>query len=191
MLLICSATLNDMRCLYFALLACFSLSAAAAEVTICYNYGCAVQAKIEVDHDDLARLDQLFEEASNAALERGSIQFAIGYLNRVAGRQTPIRNDKGGNYDDDGVEGRMDCIDHSRTTTAYLKLIETRGLLHFHRVLEPVHRAPLLVNDHWSARILEIESEAQYAVDSWFLDNGEPAAIFPIRDWLKGAEPRG
>ncbi|MBT9612071.1 MAG: hypothetical protein IV108_02265 [Burkholderiales bacterium] len=178
-----------MRFLSFLILACASLPASALEVTICYNYGCAVQAKIAVDLDDLTQLDQLFEDVGNAAVERGSIQLAIGFMNRVAGKQTPIRNDKGGNYKDDGVEGRMDCIDHSHTTTAYLKLIEARGLLSFHRVLEPVRRAPLLVNDHWSARIQESESGEQYAVDSWFFDNGEPAAIFPIREWLKGAEP--
>lgn len=181
----------DMRWLSIVFLACASFPAQAVEVTICYNYGCAVQAKIEVDLDDLIRLDQLFEEVANAAVERGSIQLAIGFMNRVAGKQTPIRNDKGGNYDDDGVEGRMDCIDHSHTTTAYLKLIEARGLLSFHQVLEPVHRAPLLVNDHWSARIQENETGEQYAVDAWFFDNGEPAAIFPIREWLKGADPHG
>ena len=181
----------DMRWLSIVFLACMSFPASALEVTICYNYGCAVQAKIEVDLNDLTQLDQLFEEVSNAAVERGSIQLAIGYMNRVVGKQTPIRNDKGRNYDDDGVEGRMDCIDHSHTTTAYLKLIEARGLLGFHRVLEPVHRAPLLVNDHWSARIQETETGEQYAVDSWFFDHGEPAAIFPVRDWLKGAEPHG
>ena len=173
------------------ILACISFPAQAAELTICYNYGCAVQAKIQIDLDELSQLDQLFEEIPNAVVERSSIQFAIGLMNRIAGKQTPIRNDKGGNSDDDGVEGRMDCIDHSRTTTAYLKLIDARGLLHFHRILEPVRRAPLLVNDHWSARIQETETEEQYAVDSWFFDNGEPAAIFPLREWLKGAEPNG
>ena len=172
-------------------LACVSVPAPAIEVTICYNYGCAVQAQVEIDFEDVAQLDQLFEEVDNAAVERGSIQLAIGLLNRVAGKQTPIRNDRGGNFEDEGVDGRMDCIDHSKTTTAYLKLIEARGLLRYHRVLDPVRRAPLLVNDHWSARILDTQSEEQYAVDSWFLDNGEPATLFPIRDCLRGAEPRG
>ena len=177
-----------MRCLIFALLTLIG-TAQAQEVTICYNYGCAVQAQVTFDLDDLAELDALFDDVDNAALERGSIQLAVGFMNRVAGKQTPIHNDKGGNYDDNGVDGRMDCIDHSRTTTAYLKFMAARGLLHFHRVLEPIHRAPLLVNDHWSARIEEKATGAQYAVDSWFFDNGEPASIFPLNEWLKGAEP--
>lgn len=180
-----------MRWLSILILACTSLPVPAAEVTICYNYGCAVQARIEVDFEDLAQLDQLFEDVANAAVERSSIRLAIGFMNRVAGKQTPIHNDKGGNYNDDGVEGRMDCIDHSRTTSAYLDLMQARGLLSFHRVLAPLHRAPLLVNDHWTARIQETASGEQYAVDSWFFDNGEPAAMIPIREWLSGAEPHG
>lgn len=180
-----------MRLLALALLACASFPAPAIEVTICYNYDCAVKAKITVGPHDLARLDQLFKHADSPIVERNAIQFAVGLLNRVAGKQTPIHNDKGGNYDDDGVEGRMDCIDHSHTTTAYLKLIDARGLLHFHKVLEPIHRAPLLVNSHWSAMIQETENGEQFAVDSWFFDNGEPAAIFPLNEWLKGAEPNG
>jgi hypothetical protein len=177
-----------MRCLIFAMLL-MGTAAQAQDVTICYNYGCAVQAQVTFNFEDLAELDALFADVDNAALERGSIQLAVGFMNRVAGKQTPIHNDKGGNYDDNGVDGRMDCIDHSRTTTAYLKFMAARGLLHFHRVLEPIRRAPLLVNDHWSARIEEIASGEQYAVDSWFFDNGEPASIFPLKEWLKGAEP--
>ena len=180
-----------MRWFSIICLVCASFSARAVEVTVCYNYGCAVQAKVEIDQEDVALLDQLFEEVDNAAVERGSVRLAIGLMYRAAGKQTPIRNDRGGNFADDGVDGRMDCIDHSRTTTAYLKLIEARGLLNYHRVLAPIRRAPLLVNDHWSARIQENESGEQYAIDSWFLDSGEPAALFPIRDWLKGAEPHG
>lgn len=190
MLWICLPTF-DMRWLTLALLLCTQIPAQAADITICYNYGCAVQASITVDFDDLARLDQLFEDIPNAAAERSAIQFSVGLLNRIAGKQTPIRNDKGGNYADDGVEGRMDCIDHSRTTTAYLKLLEARELLRFHRVLEPVRRAPLWVDDHWSALIQETASDEQFTVDAWFFDNGEPAAIFLLRDWLKGAEPNG
>jgi hypothetical protein len=177
-----------MRYLIFCFLALFG-TAQGQELTICYNYGCAVQAQVVFSSDELVELDALFDDVDNAGFERGSIQLAVGFMSRVAGKQTPIHNDKGGNYADNGVDGRMDCIDHSRTTTAYLKFMAARGLLHFHRVLEPIRRAPLLVDDHWSARIEEKASRAQYAVDSWFFDNGEPARIFPLNEWLKGAKP--
>lgn len=178
-----------MRGLIVVILALLSSGTWAQGVTICYDYGCAVQAQVTFDADNLAEIDALFDDDNSAALERASIQLAVGLMNHIAGQQTPIHNDKGGNYADDGVEGRMDCIDHSRTTTAYLKFLAARGLLQFHRVLEPIRRAPLLVDEHWSARIEEKATGVQYAVDSWFFNNGEPAAIFPLKTWLKGATP--
>jgi hypothetical protein len=180
-----------MRSLILLLLTLFGSTASAYEVTICYNYGCLVEAQVKIDTDDALQLSLLFSDADSAPEERESIRLAVGYMSRIAGTQTPVSNDKGGNDNEEGVNGRMDCIDHSRSTTAYLRFIEARGWLQFHRVLEPLHRAPLLVNDHWSARIEETDSGEQYAVDTWFLDNGEPATIYPVRDWLKGAAPHG
>lgn len=180
-----------MRGFILTLLALGSVAAPAQEITICYNYGCAQQAIVHFDADDLVRLNLLFTDANDASDERASIRLAIGLMSQIAGAQTPIHNDKGRNDNEEEVTGRMDCVDHSRTTTAYLEFIATRGWLQFHRVLEPAHRAPLLVNDHWSARIEETASGAQYVIDTWFLDNGQPASIFPLRDWLKGAAPHG
>lgn len=176
----------------FLLLGLACCTASAHQVTICYNYGCAVKAAVQINTDDYRALDRLFLDIESAPQERESIRLATGFMNRIAGTQTPVFRDKGGNSEnEEGVDGRMDCIDHSTTTTSYLRFIEGQGWLQFHRVLEPIHRAPLLVNDHWSARIEETESGAQFAVDTWFLDNGEPAIIYPILEWLKGAAPHG
>jgi hypothetical protein len=30
---------------------------------------------------------------------------------------------------------------------------------------------------------------ARFAVDSWFVDNGQPAVILPLDEWKKGAGP--
>ena len=68
-------------------------------------------------------------------------------------------------------------------------LLEGRSWLKRHRVLEPVKRAPLPVNIHWAARIVEKESGREFAVDSWFFDNGLPAFVVPLDEWLAGAEP--
>jgi hypothetical protein len=44
---------------------------------------------------------------------------------------------------------------------------------------------------HWSAVIEEKRGGAvsQFVVDSWFVDNGQPAVILPLADWKKGAGP--
>ncbi len=178
---------------FIALFILFSSSATtpAQEINVCYNYDCFDQARVKISRSDLVYINSFFDEADDPAAERFSIRLAVGAMSQIAGKQTPIRYDKGGNDNEEEIEGRMDCIDHSRTTTEYLKFMEARGWLQFHRVLNPVHRAPLLLNDHWSARIEDTDSGAQYAVDTWFLDNGEPAIIFSLEDWLKGAAPHG
>lgn len=180
-----------MRGLIILLLGLLGSTASAYEVTICYNYDCAVETKVKIDAKDAFQIKRLFTGLRKASMERESIRLAVGFMSLIAGAQTPVYNDKGGNDNEEEVNGRMDCIDHSHTTTAYMRFFAARGWLKFHRVLEPIHRAPLLLNDHWSARIEEIATGEQYAVDSWFLDNGEPATIYPIREWLKGASPNG
>jgi len=161
------------------------------EVTICYNWGCGTEARVVFDVNDLHRIGTLFADIETPALERASIQLAIGLMARIAGEQTPTRNDRGGNLDDDGIDGRMDCIDHSRNATTYLRLLERRGWLRFHRVLDPIDRAPWLLDVHWAARIEQLDTAEQYVVDSWFFDNGQPAAVFTLRDWKRGATPHG
>ncbi len=37
---------------------------------------------------------------------------------------------------------------------------------------------------------MEVGSGQSYAVDSWFHDNGVPAEIVPLPDWLSGWMPR-
>lgn len=157
----------------------------AAEVGICYNYGCGTQATVTLSDPDLAELDALFQGVDAAFYERAAIGEAIGLLNRIAGKQTPIHNDRAENNDDD-VNGRMDCIDHSTTATNYLKFLDARGLLRFHRVLEPLHRAPYLVNDHWGAAIQDKQTRRRYVVDAWFYANGHNADVLPAEQWLAG-----
>ena len=166
-----------------------TLTARADDVTICYNYGCAKQAVVTLRGAQLHEIRVLFHRLDSPAAEREAIAVAIGQFETFAGQQTPTSADKGGNENDDGVDGRMDCIDHSANTTAYLRLLESRGWLKYHRVLESVKRAPFVVNVHWGARIAEKESGKEYVVDSWFFDNGHPAAIFPLEDWMSGARP--
>lgn len=165
------------------------LPAWAMDVSICYNYGCATQAKVDFSSQQLDSIRLLFKNAATPDAERSAIANAIGLFERFSGEQTPTWRDKGGNVNDDGVDGRMDCIDHSTNTTTYLNLLEQLGLLRFHTVLKRVERASLIFNVHWAAHILDITTRQEYAVDSWFYDNGHPAVIYRLQDWLKGASP--
>lgn len=175
------------RRLALSALLSLSLTAAAEEVPICYNYGCAIMDIVDFSEDELQQISELFSMVPDAAQERVAIAEAIGLFETFAGQQTPTWADKGGNAADEDAPGRMDCVDESANTTTYLRLLERRGLLHFHRVLAPVSRIHWVLYTHWSARIAEIGTGQEYAVDSWFHDNGEPAVIFKMEDWMERA----
>jgi hypothetical protein len=66
-----------------------------------------------------------------------------------------------------------------------------------------VRRHRFLIFQHNAARIEEIgdggaecaasgDGEASaFVVDSWFFDNGHPAAVMPLIDWMEGKTPDG
>ena len=192
-------------------------SAGADEkVKVCFNYGCLAEAEVSFSPAQLDEITVLLR-AGDAAGERARLGEAIGRLYAWAGAQSPIAADKGGNFADDAVYGRMDCIDHSLTTTRFLRLLEARGMLRYHTVEERVLRSRFLLFQHYAAQIVERDSApraqlevaevpgvvsdsrdakvaaipmaARFAVDSWFYDNGLPAAILPLADWNAGEGP--
>ena len=177
----------------FALLGVLALPGLAAhadEVTICYNYGCYARAPVDYSEAQLAPLQNMLAAAQDAAAERAAIAAVIGRMYAIAGEQTPVWRDKGGNYADGGENGKMDCIDHSTNTTAFLRLLQAHGWLRFHDVMEPLMRRRWFFAEHRAARIRERETQRVFVVDSWFFDNGHPAAVLLVADWLAGRTPR-
>ena len=217
--------------LVFAVLA-QSPAQAIDAVEICFNYGCSGGARVTFPDARLDEVRALLGAASDAPGERDAIAVAVGRLYRIAGEQSPIAADRAGNYLDGGAPGRMDCIDHSTTTGRFLALLESRGWLRFHRVVEPARRtrlifqhfaavieelappapapAPHAVPDHVPlllalcdcqnatddiAQVREQETQTpprpgrRFAVDSWFVEHGEPAVVLPLEEWMNGEGP--
>ena len=191
--------MSGLKWLAAILLLCAVGAQAEQRVAVCYNYGCLAQAEVVYADGQLRELGEIFAPAQDAADERAAIAVAIGRLLGWAGKQSPIFADRGGNYDDDGVNGGMDCIDHSTTTTRLLQMMAAQGWLRFHRVLEPVLRSRFLIFAHYSALIEQTDEidaatpvdERRYVVDSWFFDNGQPAVVMPLAQWQAGEYPHG
>ena len=173
-----------------ALVGAWANAPAAEEAVICFNYGCRDTALVAFDEGELKQVQAQFADATTPETERAAVARAVGFLYFFAGQRSPVWRDHGGNYADDEVDGRMDCIDHSNNTTTFLDLLERRGWLRYHAVGERVERGRFL-SAHWTAQIVERDGGGQFAVDTWFLDPGEPASIFPLEDWLGGAWPPG
>lgn len=180
---------------------------AEERISVCFNYGCYSREVVVYSDDQLRTLGLMLKQADNAEQEREAIARAVGQMLAWAGEQTPISADRGGNYADEGVRGRMDCIDHSTTSAQLLMLIERHGWLRYHRVLDIAQRKRFLLFDHFAAQIGEVDARsgyaapasdgttsdqgirARYAVDSWFFDNGHPATVMPLERWLAGESP--
>lgn len=150
-----------MRALVLALLwlAMPALQAAPqATVDLCFNYGCLGSSAVAFDEGRLAVIGAKLGRAEDPAGERLALAEAVGALYRMAGEQAPISADRAGNYLDEGVHGRMDCIDHSTNTTRFLALLAARGWLRHHRLLAPVRRTRFFLMQHFSAAVEEIGS---------------------------------
>ncbi len=182
-----------MRGLVFAFFTLLTATAFADErVEICHGYGCLVQVDVAYSDGQLGEIRRLLFSAVDAVGEREMLALAIGRMYAWAGQMTDIRNDRGGNLADAGVPGKMDCIDHSTSTARLLRLLDARGYLRWHRVVGiEVRNWAYLFPAHYSAVIEEKEGgeAARFVVDSWFVDNGQPAVILPLDEWKKGAGP--
>ena len=188
------------RFLFLLFFTLIPLSASSStQVSICFNYACLTQEVVTYTDEQLAKLNEIFASVNNAETERDAISQAIGLLLGWAGKQTAIHADKGGNLADEVVYGKMDCIDHSTTSTRLLKMLESLGLIKHHHILEPTQRGYLgIFMIHYSAQIEQIATQQEndketvgtrYAVDTWFYDNGHPAVIIPLERWLSGETP--
>lgn len=152
---------------------------------VCYNYECHTRQVVNLDAQQWRVIRALFAPApASAAAERAMIRRAIAQMEVFVGALTGTSGDLGGNVAGAGLPGQMDCIDESSNTTAYLTLFQQNGLLRWHEVEERTQRAKWVLDVHWTAVIRETGSGDRYAVDSWFLDNGQPPYIQRLEDWL-------
>jgi len=163
----------------------------ASEFSICYGHTCQNFAHVSLDKEEWDIIRQFFDPpAGSPQQEREQIRIAVGMLEHIVGKKTGTANDKGENFQGLGLEGQMDCVDESTNITVYLTMLQGDGLLRWHVV---DHRTSRGISSfqvpHFTAVIRDIENGIRYAVDSWFLDNGEPPFVLPLTIWENGWKP--
>ena len=161
----------------------------ADALPLCYHYGCKRDSHFEVGADDKQHLARLLSDDATAEAERAAVKAAVRELYLMAGRSTPIWQDKGGNFLDGTADGRMDCVDHSRNVTTFLNYLQEQGWLRFHTVGKPVWRAPRFLDLHYTAVLHDSGNGEDWAVDSWFKDFGVPPEVVPLAIWKEGYSP--
>jgi len=162
-----------------------------ARFSICYGHTCRYTVDVGLSRVEWLSVKELFTSSVNTpAHEREQIRNAISLLETLVGEKTNTSGDKGGNFDGLGLQGQMDCIDESTNTTVYLTMLQNDDLLKWHRVSKRTSRGVFsLQAPHFTAVIREKDNNDVYAVDSWFLDNGRPPFIVPIKSWAQGWKP--
>ncbi|HHH45254.1 MAG TPA: hypothetical protein ENK49_14060 [Gammaproteobacteria bacterium] len=152
----------------------------------CTDYHCDEGETVSLSAAQWQEIRALFAATSNAQEERQQIRKAIALLETQVGAITGTSRDLAKNVAGAGLPGQLDCISESKNTTTYLRLMNEDGLLHWHTVEERHLRHPWILDLHWSAVIRDRDTGQRYAVDSWFLDNGQPPYIQPLEQWLSG-----
>lgn len=175
------------------LLALSCAAGAQEHALLCYDYGCHTQEEITYGPMQLEPARAALLTALTPAEERETLAIELGWLYYWAGTLTPVHNDMPGDLADGELDGRMDCIDHATSTTELLRMLERRGWLRFHRVVEPVRRTNWIF-EHYSAALEERAEDPEqhaprYVMDSWFVEHGAPAVVLPLDEWLAGGGP--
>ena len=159
--------------------------------SVCFDHSCRTIVTRAFSSPEWRRIAAALQPpAPDAAGERVAIARTLALMEQIIGVKTGTSGDRGGNLAGFGRQGQMDCIDESYNTTTYLKLLQQDGLLNFHKVMERSTRFGLFAGmPHTTAVIRDVARRQDYAVDSWFFDNGEPPVILELDVWKTGWRP--
>ena len=164
-----------------------------AAFSVCHSHSCQKVTNTGLTTEEWRQVRQIFiPSAKSAEAERRQIGEAIAYLERTVGRKIGTDKDRARNFSWHFGSGgsQLDCIDESTNSTTYMTLMANDGLLQWHRVSETETRGFVLFGwPHTTAVIQEKRNGNQWAVDSWFYDNGQEPAILPLSVWADGWEP--
>ena len=163
--------------------------------SVCYQHTCAEVEHLSLTGDQWQQVRDRFESPPRSAQEeRERIAAAIAFLEIEVGKQIDTLDDRGGNLEGFVATGnQLDCVDESTNSTTYLKMMERDGLFRYHRVAPRATRARsnlfFIGWPHSTAVVTDATTGEKWAVDSWFLDNGQPPAVVPLSLWRTGWEP--
>lgn len=166
-----------------------TLNLAAFEV--CYGGGCAEIKKLSLTNEEWQKVSAIFDKAViDAAQERQLIGKGIAQLEAIVGEKIGTSNDLAGTFYHGPLSGQQDCNDESINSTTYMRLMHLAGLLKWHQI-EDTRTRNFFFNGwpHSSAVIRDTSTNTQFAVDSWFYDNGVPPVIVPFKEWKAGYRP--
>ena len=156
-------------------------------VLFCYNWDCKTPGVASFSEPWLKKILTPLRQAKTAEAERVAVAEVVRQFYIKAADQLPIAADEPGNEEDETVNGRMDCIDHSSTTRNILSFLGHRQARRWHAVGAYAHRT-LFLDSHYSATLIATEASTDddgrtYTVDPWFVEQGSLPPVQPVREW--------
>ena len=159
--------------------------------TICHSHGCSHTADVSLTSEEWTSATTYLETAPpTAGEERRQLMLALAQIEMVVGEKTGTGRDVGGSFAGVGRRFQLDCVDEMTNTATYLTMLNKQGLLRFHTPERRVTQS-FFGRDFWThtvATVKETESQQEYIIDTWILDNGELPYIMTIEDWDDGKE---
>ncbi|HSI45477.1 MAG TPA: hypothetical protein VK950_04820 [Methylophilus sp.] len=162
-----------------------------AAFEICQGGGCTQSDQLQLTTPEWDNVLAIFTpQAENSAQERTQIADAIGMLEDIVGTKIGTAADRAGTFGNGDYLHQQDCNDEAINSTTYMRLMQQAGLIRFHTVQDTRTRKFFFTGwPHSTAAIRENESQAEFAVDSWFYHNGHAATIVPLAQWKSGYIP--
>ncbi len=162
--------------------------------SMCHNQGCKTVEQLSLSNTEWQKIQAHFlPEAETPEAERLQIADAIAEFEQIVGIKTDTTHDKAGLFESMGSYGQLDCIDESTNTTTYLLILHKQGLLKWHEPMDHVTRGFFIFGwPHSSGamrEVLPLNMGAEFAVDSWFEDNGVRPHIISLSLWRNGWTP--
>lgn len=160
-------------------------------VPFAWGTGGSFQTALAVSPAQWKHVSAAFDPApANPSEERAAIVAAVHRLQLIACEQTPVVHAMGYSEVDSAGQGRMDCVDCSTATARFLRLLEERGLMRHHAVMEPLWRyAGGMVPVHRSAVIAEKPGGQRWVVDPWLRPYKQPPVIETLEKWKRFEDP--
>lgn len=160
---------------------------ADAVIVVCYNWGCKNQEGVVFDDRWLRQTFLPLDAVGTPGEERLAVAGIVRQFYRKVAEQLPIDADEPGNVEDETVDGRMDCIDHSTTTRNILAYLERHRLMRWHDVGPYAHRT-LFVDSHYSATLVERasalpEADRIFVIDPWDIYQASLPLPQSVREW--------
>lgn len=163
---------------------------------ICFDWSCASRQTLTFSAQEMYDLKNHMATCPGTALHDRlqRVRIGIWQMESLAEKYQPLlANDRAINDFEASAHGRMDCVDNSSNTTTYLHVLQDIGELAGWTVSSPSVRNRFDINGvHWTAVIIDSESDLSWSIDSWFRPNGHLPMVMPLRDWIeehKGWEP--